>query len=240
MIRYVHGSEDSIDTDVFYVFDKMPDMQTCKIFCHTNPDENRNIIIVKDGQVVDCFIGNPDEVNNALMDTYHLHHQDFPLIVTKRYKRNIILKQIRATRGILSILSRTQYREPIKKALKANWSNRLECLNILDLTQIDFAELDKQKGGQDYLKVIAFQIGQGMGLLEGFELYTKSSISNQYPVLKDFLYRIEDPNISKLNDILHFYVQKLLKIEYQEEGKDIVFFPEYNKKYELRHEEEVS
>lgn len=39
-IRYVHGSEDSVDIDVVYVFDKLPDVSTCKSFCDGKGNEN--------------------------------------------------------------------------------------------------------------------------------------------------------------------------------------------------------
>ena len=45
LIRYVHGSEDSLDVDVYYVFDEMPDFNACKQFCCADKNENRNIII---------------------------------------------------------------------------------------------------------------------------------------------------------------------------------------------------
>ena len=111
MIRYIHGSEDSLDLDVFYVFDFLPDINECKRFCSEDDIENRNIIIVKDGIVTDCFIGTVDEINNGLIDTYSLHKQDYPLIVEKRLERDIIMKSIRAVRGILSLISRnpTEY-----------------------------------------------------------------------------------------------------------------------------------
>ena len=73
MIRYIHGSADSTDRDVVYVFEQMPPFQECQLFCNGDPEENRNIIVVEDGIVTRCFKGNPDEVNNAVRTTYPLH-----------------------------------------------------------------------------------------------------------------------------------------------------------------------
>lgn len=238
MIRYIHGSQDSLDVDVYYVFDKMPSFKECREFCSADMSENRNIICITDGVVSEVFIGTVDEVNNGLIDTYSLHQQDYPLIVTKRLERNVILKQIRATRGILSILSRTQYRTMIKDALKHNWLNRLDCLGHIRLTEVDFDALGKRMCKEDMLKVIAFQIGQGMALFDGCELYTKQSVAEYYPQLYAFLYR-QDCDLQVLDDMLRQYLIRLLQIEFVELDADTVDFPQYQKTYELRHETEV-
>ena len=44
-VTYIHGSEDSTDVDIFYVFDELPSKQECKRFCSADPAENRNIIV---------------------------------------------------------------------------------------------------------------------------------------------------------------------------------------------------
>ena len=66
-----------------------------------------------------------DEVNNSLYYTYNLHKQDFPLIIKGPVERDIFRKDIRAVRGILSTLSRTQYRSDIKQSLKSGWNKRM-------------------------------------------------------------------------------------------------------------------
>lgn len=70
MIRYIHGSADSIDLDTVYVFEEMPSFLQCQHFCQSHTSENKNIIVIGDGIVVDSFKGLPDEVNNALYTTY--------------------------------------------------------------------------------------------------------------------------------------------------------------------------
>lgn len=121
--KYIHGSEDSLDTDVYYVVKELPSFSECRAFCSANKEENRNLIVIKNGVVTNCFIGTNDEINNALIDTYQLHEQEYPLLITKRVSRDIPLKAIRVSRGILSLLSRTQYRSEIKEALKSNFTN---------------------------------------------------------------------------------------------------------------------
>lgn len=71
--KYIHGSEDSTDIDVHYVFDEMPSYQECKKFCDSDKSENRNIITIKNGIVTGCYKGTVDEINNALIETYPLH-----------------------------------------------------------------------------------------------------------------------------------------------------------------------
>lgn len=237
MVRYRHGSEDSVDIDMYYVFDEIPDICECKDFCH-HSTENRNIITIKNGIVADTYIGVVDEVNNGLLVTYPLHMQEYPLLVTEKMERDIPIKQIRAIRGILSILSRTPYREDIKYALRTNWTSRLECAKNIDLTNIDLTRLNKNMDIKHILKVIAFQIGQGMGLLKGIELYTKSAVAKQYPLLKKFLYR-ESANIYDLDLMLQKYVYELEHLVVEETGNDIVYFPKFNKRYELRHETKI-
>ena len=92
MIRYIHGSADSTDLDVMYVFEALPSQGECHRFCCGDPRENRNIIAVKDGVVEQCFKGIPDEVNNALLATYPLHPQEYPLVITRRLPRDVFRK----------------------------------------------------------------------------------------------------------------------------------------------------
>jgi len=94
MIKYIHGSEDSIDLDVHYVFDKLPEFKYCQEFC-SSKQENRNIIIVENGVVTQCFKGTTDEVNNGLYHTYNLHKQEYPLLINQTLKRDILMKDLR-------------------------------------------------------------------------------------------------------------------------------------------------
>ena len=118
MIRYIHGSADSIDLDTVYVFEEMPSFLQCQLFCQSSTSENKNIIVICDGIVVDCFKGLPDEVNNALYTTYPLHIQEYPLLVNRMVSRDIFLKDITVTRKLLSSLTRTNLRPAIKEALR--------------------------------------------------------------------------------------------------------------------------
>lgn len=36
-----------------------------------------------------CYKGTPDELNNALLETYSLHKQEYPLLITRKVTHNI-------------------------------------------------------------------------------------------------------------------------------------------------------
>lgn len=97
----IHGSKDSIDRDVIYLFDKLPSTRECYEFCNSNKDENRNIIVVKNGMVFNCFKGTPDAINNQILDTYSNHKQKYDNPIKFRVERNIPLKVVRSVRQIL-------------------------------------------------------------------------------------------------------------------------------------------
>lgn len=207
-IKYIHGSEDSTDCDVIYVFDKMPSLQWCKTYCSDN-DENRNICVVKNGIVTECYKGTPDEVNNAVFLTYHLHEQEYPLLITRLVPRDVTAKCMRAIRIILSHLSRSQYRTQVKAALIGDWFTRIKTLEDIDLTTIDFSTLNKNMTREDILKTIAFQMGQTYHLTNGLELYTKNDVAEASFVLTQFLYRWKDSRIEDLENCKRQFLQQI-------------------------------
>lgn len=92
---YRHGSPDSRDIDVYYVFPSMPSARECFVFM-SGTSEDRNLIVIDKecGVISESHKGNPDETNNSLFHTYKFHKQDFPLLVTRTIARNIPLKRI--------------------------------------------------------------------------------------------------------------------------------------------------
>lgn len=248
--RYVHGSEDSLDLDVYYWVDEMPEtIQECKEWCAQKEGENANLFTVRMkhvmGQTVSfvdkVYKGTPDEVNNSLLYTYHLHPQTDDLPEGLRYtSRDCILKYIRSIRIILSHLSRSKYRDWVKNALDyGNWDKRLETLRDIPIGSIDFSTLNKNMSAEDIKKVMAFQIGQSLGLMDGNEYYTKSGIANAYPVLRQFLYREQDSNTYELQAMVIYFIKRLReevseKIIYMNDF-DITFIDgKYNIKEEKR------
>lgn len=226
-IRYVHGSEDSVDIDVIYVFDQLPDIAACKSFCDGKGNENGNIIVVKDGVVAAAFKGSVDEVNNALFYTYQLHEQDCPLIIKHPVERDVILKDIKVVRKILSSFSRTQFRGYIKDALRGDWETKLSVLKTLEYEKIDFSIIPKTTT-KDLMKTLAFQIGQALALHQGIELYTKRAIAEYYPELKDYLYRVDTSNENMIN-FIHRFANEVAMIPAKVIDNDFVEFCEKEK-----------
>jgi len=236
MKRYIHGSEDSLDLDVFYVFDKMPSFKECQDFC-SNKEENRNIIVVENGVVVDCFKGTSDEINNGLLQTYSLHNQEFENVVKHAVERDVLIKAIRVVRCLLSHCSRTQYREDVKRALKSNsWKEKLDVLSKINFAEIE--DFGKSGTKQDVYKVFAFQLGQIIGLLNGKEFYTKSSIAERYPALRPFLYREMHVEVKILSAFIDAFLYVMSTFNIEEEAT-YVYFKDYDKKFDLKKEEYV-
>ena len=182
MNKYRHGSSDSTDVDVVYVFDEIPDRQEALAFC-SSKEENRNIVVIQNGVVVWCLKGHPDEVNNSIHTTIPLHGGVSP--ITRLLPRNEAGKAIRAMRGLVSYLSRGPQRSLVKASLRdPSWRNKCRVMNDLDFT------INPGKGHvMDYRKVAAFQIGQCLAL--PVELYTKGDIATYFPSLRPYLYREE-------------------------------------------------
>jgi hypothetical protein len=204
----IFGSHDSEDLDVMYFVDELPTLQECKILAaqleaqHQSTKEvDVNLCVVKDCHVVTTYKGTVDEVNNMLHYTTNMHVQPSTFPEIKAMDRNIPLKVARVLRGILSFISRTEYRPLIKQALKGDaWEklNTLQCIRLETINDLG----DKNKTMQDFYKLFAFQVGQAMGLMNGDEFYSKKSIAKQYPLLKPYLYREEDsfPGIDYVKD----------------------------------------
>lgn len=218
------GSEDSLDKDVVHIFSEIPSFQECKDFCD-GKDENRNIAIVEEGVVRECYKGTPDELNNALYETYSLHSQSFNNPIKRNIGRIAPLKVVRGTRIILSHLSKTSLREKIKKALKSkDFQQRIETLRDINFRSHSVSP--------DSMKSIAFQLGQTNALIQGYELYTKSQLSEHYPELSPFLYRRPIQNNEPLNQQRDLLLEQIKKIFTRKNGSLNLFC--YRKPPEVR------
>lgn len=232
MIKYFHGSEDSTDIDVFYVFDTKPSYHECHTFCSADTVENRNIIVIKDGFVVDCFKGTVDEIQNSLLATYHLHSQEFPLIISETVKRNVMLKNVRVLRCFLSHFSRTKWRTDVKDALRSHdWKKRLDVVRVLDMETEEFGK----NSNVEVRKVFAFQLAQILGLYAGIEIYTKSDAANAFPSLEPYLYRHINPPMNGLTHAYKVFIEICDNLKVNQVG-DIVYFPDYNVTIDLNKE----
>ncbi|CAG7580058.1 MAG: gp208 [uncultured marine phage] len=210
----IFGSESSLDLDCMCFVDEIPSIQESHDLCDkyteyiqditkTDKEINTNICVIKKGIVVETFKGTADEVNNSLYLTYDLHDQHFPLMISRLIPRDVELKILRTCRVILSFWSRSEFRPQVKSALRGDIYQKMETLKI------KFEDVSVEKRNvkiDDYFKVMAFQLGQTIGLIDGIELYSKESIMEQYPDLEPFLMRRGDRPF----DILEKYKTELL------------------------------
>jgi hypothetical protein len=149
---------------------------------------NVNIASLRDGVVREVFKGTADEANNSLFSTYALHEQRFDQQIERAVPRDPGIKNLRAMRSILSLMSRTQYRMPIKNALRDSAVEkhsllkeiRIDCISDIGHKNIEFS---------DFLKSLAFQMGQSYLLNTGIEVYTKRDIAEFIPYLRPILER---------------------------------------------------
>lgn len=82
-------------------------------------------------------------------------------------------------------------------------SDFLEC--------IDFTKVNLYNDASDKLKKIAFQLGQTLALLYGYELYEKETISQMYPCLTNILFRKSPTNedLDNLTKMLHVFTKEI-------------------------------
>lgn len=209
-----HGSPDSIDKDYYVVIDKPLEKSVAlellrNISKKYDNSFNGNLICIDNGIVSWALKGTIDEVNNSIFTTYSFfkEEQEFDKCPVKRKViRNRALKLTRTLRGILSTLSRTDYREEIKQALKEdNIAKKLEVLEKIDLTKIN--EFNKNKSNKDVYKFFAFQIGQTLALCDkDFEFFTKWDVAREYGDLFNFIYRKDKIDINILQNYLTKFI----------------------------------
>lgn len=190
MYYITHGSENSIDQDIYVVVDSPLSDSEAKKLCYEFSPMNANILCIKNHQVTWAYKGTIDECNNSIIFTFCLHKQTVQCPVNIPMKRSCGLKLLRTLRGLLSYCSRTKYRKDVKRALKStNIMEKLDVLSQIDITEID--DYGKNSLVEVY-KFFAFQLGQTLALLERrIELFTKNSVSNFYEDLRPYIMREE-------------------------------------------------
>lgn len=191
----IFGSKSSIDWDIMVAVDKIPSTtKECQVLVekynvglevyldrlgYKNKPINCNICVVENFQVVDCFKGCVYECNNAVYSTYKNFQQQYPPLVIKSLYADTTLKILRSFRVILSYLSRTPNRDIVKKALNGNLAQKINCLNKFDFSRpLDLG--DRNVIPQNFYKMLAFQLGQTLSLLNGREYYTKEGVDDEF------------------------------------------------------------
>lgn len=200
-LYYVYGSDDSTDQDVIIIVPK-EDMQETqedrknKVFFllkEYNLNWNATLAVIENGKISDTIFTKSwiDSLNNALLETYSFHKQDYPLLITEKHIRNKTLAIYKAVRTVLTMLTRTEYRTQIRPIIKGihDFSLKLEALDKIDFVSLsEFNQ--KNTADADIWKIIAFYVGQNIALIENdIEIYTKKKFVNHYPDLDAFIYR---------------------------------------------------
>jgi|ETNvirnome_2_130_1030620.scaffolds.fasta_scaffold02745_9 hypothetical protein len=226
---FIFGSSTSVDYNVLVIVGHMPEIYTCHEWCveleyslqEMLPEKpiNVNLGVIKDGVITNVFTGTPDEVNNSVMSTYHLHKQWHGLTIRTKVPREPHLKLLSAARIALSFIKDEKYKDIVKKALTGDFKEKIETLEKINLSDI---EGDKISIGK-IKKVLAFQFGQTLALLEGEELYTKECIAERYKELEPHLTRDPDAQL----DVLEIFKKKFLKVAKKE-------LPNRMKKYDKK------
>jgi len=217
-IYQIFGSENSLDVDVVFFVEQMPETiveklalskEFSKLITSFFPEKgiNANLAVCKNGHLVEVYKGTTDELNNALFHTYDFHEQKQENQIAKLLVRDVDLKFLRSTRMILSFLSKTQYRVLVKKALTGNLHEKIQALETINLS--DITSFGKDKNSQDILKSIAFQLGQTIALQEGKELYTKNQIAASFPDLRKYLFREGNVDLNDLQKWLYTFTEIL-------------------------------
>jgi len=216
----VFGSASSQDLDVVFFVGQLGTVQSSSELAKqyasmlstvypTSKTINANLATVgSKGHLTAVYKGTTDELNNALMATYHEHFQQYPLQITTSLPRDIELKVLRCARVILSFLSRTSIRTKVKSALRNDLLEKLAVLTQINLS--GFQELGKHGGTIEFHKTTAFQLGQTLALAAHKELYTKEAIANYYRELTPYLFRE-----GRTADQLQVYLQQFIKLAYQ-------------------------
>jgi hypothetical protein len=198
------GSKSSEDYDVMVFVDSIPNTEECKNLCAYYNDQllrlfkynnmidkelNSNIAVIKDGIIHEIFKGTTDEANNSLFLTYDYHQQFHKNEITRLIERDVDIKMMRCARSILMILSRSKYRSAVKLALRSNFAKKIEILEKIDYSLIVEEDIKERFEFKDAIKMLAFQLGQTLALIDGIELYTKEDIVLYYPTLSDMMFR---------------------------------------------------
>lgn len=217
---YIFGSANSQDYDVVISIDKMPKLITeshelCKRYneelSSILPDKplNCNLVVIKNGNLVDCFKGTCDELQNVIFYTYDLHKQYYDNPIKAPIQRDLDEKILRVSRFLITFYSRTHLRTEIKLALRSDLKEKLKVLKQIDYTEMTDFPMKKEKD-EDIWKVIAFQLGQVFSLIDGHEKdsYSKNGIIKNYPDLSNFLNRkdISFEDLETLNKYLKRFI----------------------------------
>jgi len=218
-----HGSENSLDVDVVYLFpypqnwnqltSLLPDRHLCLRFCNYHKAQNRNIMVLdeKTHVVRECLKGLIDELNNSLLFTFGLHEQSalFQSVnpIERSVERVVILKVVRAVRSVLSRVSRSHLRSVVKLALQSH--SLSEYVRVVAMIDFDHSSVQSCMDIEG-CKSVAFQLAQTYCLMtDHVEVWTKNQVAQTCPDLELFMKR--DPECMTLLNRLTTWKNKIVE-----------------------------
>eukprot|EP01080_Neovahlkampfia_damariscottae_P010190 gene10190-2609_t len=220
---FQHGSENSLDKDIVYLFQEIPSHQECLNFCKEKK-EDVNIIVIQNNYVVFSYKGIIDETNNALFNTIQLHQQKYTFPKLNLMQRIVPLKVSSTILSLFIILRKKECRDEIIKSLKSfDLKNRILTLQKIDFSNISLTIED--------VKFIAFRLGQTLALIYGKEIYTKFELEKEYPDLTDHLRRSKSSNILVLNKYKTIFLNEIDGVNILKSGNICTFWSKRNDNY---------
>lgn len=216
-----HGSKDSKDKDIVYIFPKEPSNKECVQFSEKFQDQDINIITLKNNFVTFSFKGSPDESNNSLLATVTNFDQKFKLPIEKKVPRVVPLKVCNTILSVLIIIRKHElYRDVTIEALSSfDFEKRRKFLYSVDFSKIMLSI--------EEMKFLAFRLGQTISLIQGKELYSKGEIMEMFKDLSTILKREEnDSNSLVLNQFLKIFLKEIEGVKIQRKGALHIFWCE--------------
>jgi hypothetical protein len=104
---------------------------------------------------------------------------------------------------------------------------------ISRMEEIDFSTLNKNMTAEDIKKIIAFQTGQTLALINGRELFTKREVADEYPELEPYLYRQKDSDVWNLKMAVNDLYSHLWATEVSSNDDTVISFPYWNYQVDL-------
>lgn len=221
LLSFRHGSKDSKDIDMVYIFPKEPSSKECVQFSEKLKDEDVNIITLKNNFVSFSYKGSPDETNNSLLATVPKFEQKFKLPIEKKVQRIVPLKVCNTILSILIIIRKYEfYREGTIEVLSSfDFEKRRKYLNTVDFTKLKLTI--------EEIKYLAFRLGQTIALIYGKEIYTKIELGEMFDDLNPLLKREENTqNLKILNQYSGIFLKELEGVKVQKKGNLHIFWNE--------------
>jgi hypothetical protein len=104
---------------------------------------------------------------------------------------------------------------------------------ISRMEEIDFSTLNKNMTAEDIKKIIAFQTGQTLSLINGRELFTKREVAVEYPELEPYLYRQKDSDVWNLKMAVNDLYSHLWATEVSSNDDTVISFPYWDYQVDL-------